>query len=200
MKKGMTTSTSLLSGSHGLRGARGIEIFCGEEGQGFCFYDDLSQARWNWLIMIFKVCFFFVSDALLLLLSPLLYSPRALKQKLHPPSGWRNQKSSRRLHCALGLIASGYSRGGLRLITFHVWVFFVLFGTARSTSSSFLFFLFLFFSPYYWIIKGITVHLVDCSTLPKVVDKLFDVEVSKFGPWYQTLGLRWKTSLGCWLL
>lgn len=35
---------------------------------------------------------------------------------------------------------------------------------------------------YYWIIKGITVHLVDCSTLPKVVDKLFDVEVSKFGP------------------
>lgn len=53
------------------------------------------------------------------------------------------------------------------------------------------------FSPYYWIIKGITVHLVDCSTLPKVVDKLFDVEVSMFGPWYQTLGLRWKTSLGC---
>lgn len=58
MKKGVTTSTSLLSGSHGLCGERGIVTFCGEEGQGFCFYDDLSQARWNWLIMIFKVCFF----------------------------------------------------------------------------------------------------------------------------------------------
>lgn len=71
--------------------------------------------------------------------------------------------------------------------------------TARSTSLVFFsvtFFVSLF-SPYYWIIKGITVHLVDCSTLPKVVDKLFDVEVSMFGPWYQTLGLRWKTSLGC---
>lgn len=46
-----------------------------------------------------------------------------------------------------------------------------------------LFFCFRFLSfSYYWIIKGITVHLVDCSTLPKVVDKLFDVEVSKFGP------------------
>lgn len=45
----------------------------------------------------------------------------------------------------------------------------------------FFYFRFLSFS-YYWIIKGITVHLVDCSTLPKVVDKLFDVEVSKFGP------------------
>lgn len=118
--------------------------------------------------------------------------------------------TSRRLHCAPGLIAVCFrrvSRGELRggfTIYFSCLIFlffqFFFFGTACSTSHFMFILCFLlvsFFSPYYWIIKGITVHLVDCSTLPKVVDKLFDVEVSKFGPWYQTLGLRWKTSLGC---
>lgn len=90
------------------------------------------------------------------------------------------------------LFASGaISRGEVYFSTI------LLFDTARSTSFFLLLFFVSLFSPYYWIIKGITVHLVDCSTLPKVVDKLFDVEVSMFGPWYQTLGLRWKTSLGC---
>lgn len=144
---------------------------------------------------------------------------------------------------------------------FDLFAFHFLSLTVQQFILRFFFcFRFLSFS-YYWIIKGITVHLVDCSTLPKVVDKLFDVEVSKFGPaarngikcnkiisinatrsgwfvwffsakagrsgegrdgvvegstksvmiifqfrtspyspWYQTLGLRWKTSLGCWLL
>lgn len=61
----------------------------------------------------------------------------------------------------------------------------LLFTSSHSlySSSFYDFFCFRFLSfSYYWIIKGITVHLVDCSTLPKVVDKLFDVEVSKFGP------------------
>lgn len=113
-----------------------------------------------------------------------------------------------RLHRASssGLIAVCFRRGSraelregwvLHNLLFLFELFFSFFFSVQHAAHLFFLFFVSLFSPYYWIIKGITVHLVDCSTLPKVVDKLFDVEVSKFGPWYQTLGLRWKTSLGC---
>lgn len=80
------------------------------------------------------------------------------------------------------------NRGGGRRVPVSICVCFSLPLTLYSARfilllSVFFFVCFHFLSfSYYWIIKGITVHLVDCSTLPKVVDKLFDVEVSKFGP------------------
>lgn len=96
--------------------------------------DDLSQARWNWLIMFLKGFFFCCRCTAAAVPQQNVQMSTDFKERVVKPN-----TSPRRLQLASGLIAVCFrrgSRGELRVVFYFysLLLFFFFFGTARSTS------------------------------------------------------------------